>query len=508
MIVICPEDPATGSKRQFTGSCRFQTRSRSRMAGGKPLWPTRLTPAGKSFSVTARQVDKRLDDAEYETLMDAAVIALPGLEVGSGWSPTPRVPSTVMEIVSVFGPGIEPTESEISDAFDTGMGLIRSVLNAYIVVTKDPIRIPARESLPPVIPMVRRTASLDDDGFPGLLGAFLASSGSLRPTVMPDVSTEDWVQVKSLFRGDDPYPFATYLATRAAAIRSFERDGDYRNAILSAATACEVLLDDVLLHLFWQEALTPEQAARFFSDARVSVLKRSQTHLAPRLGGSWGALQDGPIRDWKENVANPRHRVVHGGFDPQWSDASDSIQSMFRLEAFVLERLCNAKTLTDFPHTALSMVGLRGLERRGLNSRALKERMGSWRGAASPHTLFDRWRHAVADVRLGAEQRLEPDSNGGSVVVVRRADGTRSWYVFDASTALVAPIADRWAELSPPATVNLLALLEDLDDREVENDVSINIEELLGGATEADWRLAYRHLPNHEVMFDGSDRSD
>lgn len=456
-------------------------------------------------SVAARQLLRPFRYDEYENLLAAAAIALPGFQPGSGVSGSVEVPVTVMEIVGVFSPGTEPSEEEISDAFDLGMKLIHSLINAYVVVTKDPVRTPVRESLPPMVPMFTRRVVEGNQGYPGDPGVFVVSAGSLRSTFMTETTDADWSHIGEVF-SENSYPFAAYVSTRTAASRFLERDGDYRGAILSAATACELLMNDVLLHVLWHEAVRPEDAAVLFSDPRVGILKRSQSGLSPRLKGDWSLPRNGALSGWDANVAKLRHRVIHAGFVPSRAEAKQAVESMFDLERFVLDRLCSTGVLNRYPQTALAMVGIPGLQRRGVYKKKFVDRAASWVGVAPLDTLFGRWRIAVDDQRLVSDGQTSPTTAGAEVLVVRHAQGSVQWFVFDATTGFAAPISDRTVDLAAPAATRLAELFADLVHRKVDVDVSVLMHELRGGQVSGDWQLAYRVLPNHEAMFDGSDR--
>ena len=196
-------------------------------------------------SVMARQLerpDRSIDD--YDDARAAALEALPGTSEVEGSSRLLR-PVTVLELVAQFQPGVEPSEAEISDAFDLGMDVVDRLLTSYSLVTKDPIRMPRRESLPPMIPMFTRRVVGDDQGFPGSEGMFVVSASSLRSSHMPEVEPAVWEAATQHF-SQSGFEFASYVEARLAGFRSLDRDGDYRAALLAFATACEILLDDLL----------------------------------------------------------------------------------------------------------------------------------------------------------------------------------------------------------------------------------------------------------------------
>src|SRR5690606_24301663 len=78
---------------------------------------------------------------------------------------------------------------------------------------------------------------------------------------------------------------------------ALELEGDTRAAVLFFATSCEVLLDEVLAHMLWEEAVRPEDAADIL-DANQWLTQRVKGLYHHRLGGSWDVHGDGPVGAW------------------------------------------------------------------------------------------------------------------------------------------------------------------------------------------------------------------
>jgi hypothetical protein len=467
--------------------------------------PDAATDRIQLVSIAGRQLDRPDTSVnDYDDARSAALVALPGTSPGSGASTPPTRPVTVVEMVAVFSPGFEPGEPELSDAFDIGVEIIGKVLASYALVTKDPVRVPRRESLPPMIPMFVRHATSEDPGYPGDEGIFLVNLASTRSSIRPKVEDADWERAATFFSYGD-YEFAGYVATRLAGFRAMDRDGDYRGAVLAFATAAEMLLDDVLLHLLWHEAVRPEDAAQMFLDPRSSPLSRSRAHLPSRLGGDWNQAGTGPFAAWHRDVASLRNRVVHGGYSPMRAEANACRTAATGIEQYIVERLATDAVRARYPLTIDAMIGRPGMQRRGIYSKGFQAKLGGWVGAAPPAVLFKRWRTALNDERMRVLGENIPDLASSDVLVVRRRGGATEWWAWDARAGFARRIADRLADLRPALRAGLTDHLADLDARPQDQDVSTKVEGLVGGTPTGDWMLAHRRLPLAEAMFDGSD---
>ena len=455
-------------------------------------------------SVAARQLerpDRSIDD--YGDARAAALEALPGTSEGAGSSRLLR-PVTVLEVVAQFQPGVEPTEVEISDAFDLGMEVVDRLLTSYSLVTKDPLRIPRRESLPAMIPMFTRRVVGEDQGFPGREGTFLVSASSLRSSLLPAVDAAAWETAAHYF-SQGGFEFASYVKTRLAGFRALDRDGDYRAAVLAFATACEILLDDLLKHLLWHEAVRPEAAATIFADPRSGTVSRSQAQLSARLKGDWNVSGEGAFAVWQRDVATLRHRVIHAGHNPSRDEALACRESATALENFVIDKLSGVRN--RYPLTIIATIGRPGMESRGIYSKGFQVKLAKWSGVAPAAKLFERWRSALADERLRLLGENAWDLASAEVHVVRRRDGSIEWWAIDRKSGFACEIADRSTELREGVRQPLTDLLAHLDATGLDQDVSIKIEDVTGGSPVGGWSLIYRSLPTNELMYDGSDRA-
>ncbi|MGV3711584.1 hypothetical protein [Pseudolysinimonas sp.] len=440
-----------------------------------------------------------------ELLFAAAELSLPGFERSGSPAPEISEPATVIEIMVAFKVGITPTADDLSAAFDEGLGLLSRVLTAYALATKDPVRPPARESLPVMVPMARRTVDGDDQGYPGSLGLFMVSAGSLRSTFMPEISEETWQSIATVFENDD-YEFEDYVVHRLAASRALDRDGDYRASVLASATSAEALLDGLLLHLLWHEAVPPEEAASHFADLRPGVLGRSRALLAPRIGGDWSASGAGSVANWLRDTAGVRHRVIHGAHVPTRQEAQASYTAVTGLEQSLIKWLSAGKARGRYPLTVFGMLGRAGMESRGLFSKTFQQKLDAWTGVASPGRLFRRWKSSVGDQRAQDHSEVAPPTvTGASVLLCRRVDGSTYWIAYDSASGYACEIESRSGDVPRAAWESARKLLAELDDAAPSGVVSIELQDLSGGVASGPWQLPYRLIPNGQLMFDGSD---
>src|SRR5262249_7758628 len=108
---------------------------------------------------------------------------------------------------------------------------------------------------------------------------------------------------------------------------AFETDSDNVNAAVSAYTATEVMLNQILLLLAWEEGLISTTVYTGMRKESLSV--RLRRRFAPRLPGDWDTRADGTVfREWKEHLAELRHRVVHEGYLPSLQETSRALTAM------------------------------------------------------------------------------------------------------------------------------------------------------------------------------------
>lgn len=287
-----------------------------------------------------------------------------------------RVPVTILEIVVVFADDYEPDEDMLSSAFSVGLEEAARLQRAYYLATRDSIQAVSLDTLPPMVPLFQRDVHQDDQGWPTHPIMYFTAPGSTRQLGLPDppLSPRDLRVIQHVLETREaafwPYSDLTREAKTALYLR-----GDYRGAIVASATACEVLLDTCLIHMWWEEGKPSEDAASILGSTGVST--RVRTEYAGRLGGTWAMDRPGPVAEWERLTAKVRHRVVHAGYRPSRADALTALDASYELECFVADRFTSERGLRSFLLTTLAFVGRPGLESRGQWTRRVAERVKS-----------------------------------------------------------------------------------------------------------------------------------
>ena len=185
-----------------------------------------------------------------------------------------RQRSTIVEAAVIFTPRDDPPdEGEVSDAFDRALECIQRLQKAYSVVQQWPMRLVTRETLPFTVPWAMRTIMEESDGWPEGLSLYLLHR-DIAAWVDPGQLNDEELGALDVAVRRDEGPFASYTDLRREAFVALHRRGDYRTAVLMAAIAAEMFLDDLLLHMMWEDAVRPEDAAAEFADPRVGVIGR------------------------------------------------------------------------------------------------------------------------------------------------------------------------------------------------------------------------------------------
>lgn len=407
--------------------------------------------------------------------------------------------STVVEIVA---PLDEDVENPMSAAFDRGISHVREFQRALFASTRIPLTLITRERLPPLIPCgIRKVGPAKEEG-PASLSLFQLN-WNIIPLSRGDVLSR--LEMENVHHALEAQPgqrvFASFLDLWRQAQNAFRINGDYRATSLFSAVSAEVLLDDLLCHLFWEEGLRPEEASEVFE---CGLMKRVRTHFHPRLGGSgWDAIQPGPVRDWHRHIAGLRHRVIHAGYEPTLAEARQALASLDELQAFVVSRLTTQRALRGHPRTTMSFVGRDLMKARGWWSRRLKNIQDD---PQEPHwvSTFMRWKAAMLRSRRDVWRDDPTPSVDASIVVAVIHPGPEIvWVLHDPAAAMAC-------RANPPTTFNdeqrevLDQLIRELGE------ASDAFSAAFQGSTASriadhPWVNEYRLLPLHGVMLKGND---
>ena len=433
-----------------------------------------------------------------QQLFDIAQKAIPRLAIPTEPAPTP--PQGDFTVVEVVVP-LQDEDEPLSVAFDRGIRLVQGFQRAYHLVRRDPLTLITRQRLPFAIPVAIRRVCANTDEWPRHLDLMLVNT-NVRPFSVVDLSAEEQVRLREvLATGSEGRLFASYVDLVRHARNAFTFEGDTRASVLFAATAAEVLLDDLLAHLLWEEGTRPENAAPVFDPSLVSRV-RTQFHI--RLGGSgWATDRAGALLTWQTDIASVRHRVVHSGYVPSDQEARRAIESILALERFVADRLATNRALGAFPRTAMALLGRDGLVKRGRWINKL-ERLAD--DPAEPPWLetFARWKGTMQRYRSEPPPGMQsPNAANAVVVAVTHPGRTLIWVLHD-RRAQMACRADPPYDL----TAEQLRALERARS-EIPVDTSPTSFAMIGARAQPmhgfQWVAEYRLLPMAGVMVNRSD---
>lgn len=508
-----PLPDAIALPKSFTQEFIELASSEELMAGVKPA-------AFIAASLRFHESTTKIGD-DVSRLFQLAVECLPdrNRDANSGDSrlmagPDVEVPVTVAEVMipldmlddrKVQDASGEELDS-IAEAFDRGLEYVRRFQRAYYIAKRSPIRLATQESMPFMIPMgIRRFFADDGEPLPFRVevSAYLINS-NVPPNSYVEWEDGDLQSLKTaLDHLADDGPFWSHLDYMREALVAFRRDGAHRSAVLFTATACEVMFDDLLAHLMWEEGERPEIAAATF-DRLDSISKRVKTEFHARLGGTWSLDVEGPVNCWAEDIARLRNRCVHAGYEPTGSEAWRAIESANSLLEFLGDRV--AENVGKYLRTAQLLPGRYGLERRGKWSRRIERLVRDNPGPYDGST-FSRWRRAMERVRSSDLPLEEPRLEGTNILMTRNVDGVERWIIHDQVSGMAATV-DESTVLGVSAAQQ--ERLEDLRAYMRKNPPPEPQSVLMVGArvpetAVVEWLPEYRLVPMRGVMVHGAD---
>lgn len=424
-----------------------------------------------------------------------------------GLDPVHSREMTIAELAVSVDLNTSDEEGELTDAFEAGLAWIQRLQEAHYVVRRMPISMCTRETLPPFVPFA--AGKFRDDGPPEEvrgMGVF-ALHNNMSRVVRDETLTSSETQLLAivLHMSSIGHPFFAYLASSREAEVALLHRGDYRASVLATATGAESILDGLLLHLLWEDCVSPERAADIFS-RRAGIKGRLSGELASMLGGRWTAEQPGPVQDWQTNIAAVRHRTIHGGYRPNLLEANTALSTLQNLEGHLIGRLTDTRNLGRFPLTALALVGLCGLERRGLANETLNTLASS-----EPETapLFARWRDLVNRQRLNTNGVAVTPRTERAVLMAVISPGVGYTWVLHDKEAGMAALA------TPPDLGDMDEVIRGLETltaeiAQAESSLPVSVawaQNAHGSHALENWVLDYRLVPEAAVMRDGSDPS-
>jgi hypothetical protein len=389
--------------------------------------------------------------------------------------------------------GIGFLKAALDDAIDT----IRYVQLCVAAVLEQGVRLVSRATLPPAIPVFRGRLHLSpgrrptfDEQIPFIVqGSGPPTAFGVRPTPLNETEL-DALKVY-LARLGPRSPFARYVDLRREAMTQRAFEGNRRFAVIALATGAEVLLDSVLLHMAWEDQLTPQNAAALF-DRTEGHAHRVASFFPQRLRGDWDPNGRGVIGMYFQQLVFLRHRMVHAGHEPTEEEMNAAWDALFALEHFLGDRLSAANVLNRYPRTAMAWMGERGLRRRNRWTRRVQQLVHDDEEPS--------WLDSFTRYRLHVDRALDPnapppghDPSKIEGYADKLADGTIRWVVYDSSTAHAAEVEPQGL-ISPQNVEQATALLESVGSEELgDRRVMVHVHSSRD-LQQLDWR------PDHEVF--------
>lgn len=290
--------------------------------------------------------------------------------------------------------------------------------------------------------------------------------------------------------------FMIYHRLRHDALVSLNRRGDYRSSLLSSASAAEVFLDDLLLHLMWEEAMSPESAGEIFADPRNGIAKRLKSQYVGRLHGTWNPDQSGPTQAWKNDIARLRNRIIHAGHEPGIEEAKRAYEVLIDLEQHGAERL--AQRSKKFPRTALALCGRDGLQRRGKYTKQVEQLQNDPSEPQWDET-FARWRREALRPRITNDGFIEEPNADRSALILVDSDGDLEWVLHDQEAGMAARTNPNLDSLPYEQSQALRSLIENRSEG------SHVFHGLKGFEPTEPWVGAHRRVPGLGAMVNNED---
>lgn len=402
----------------------------------------------------------------------------------------------VAELEVTFHRDSLPDLDERSAAFEAALEKLQRVQDSYALITGTAPAALTLETLPELIPI--ETRGINEPAVQELYCPNFNVPG-LGDEVEAPVSCEVLKQLDFQVGG----AFWSYHAHRKQALGALAKEGDYNKALISAATAAELLFDELLRALLWENNWDPEHAARqyFSGHENATALKRLKRHFAALLDYDWDPSTCVTLQKWRVGLASPRNWALHNGSRVPRAIAEQAIEALLELDAMVGARV--AQNVEAYPRVAHLLLGGEGMRNMGVWSQDIHDRVSSEREVVW-HPTFSRWRDAT--VRAAANlEGLEPTpSLDRALLHVVFEPHRRRWVLLDELANYATPVKENPDYLSQEQQ----EWMEKLSAEPVAHGtvVAMSGHGLRKWATRGNgWQRPYKLLPTLGVMRDGSD---
>jgi hypothetical protein len=395
-------------------------------------------------------------------------------------------------------------ERRIRMALEIALTDLRSIQRTAQALRRTPTSLLTLQRLPFVVPVVVRIAGrVGDQSAPswtGLLATRPSLDAERAPEPLDDASMAAFTRTRARLENG---PFSAHVDLHRDGHFALERTGDYRLAALLFGIAAESLLDELMLHLMWEEAKTPEGVAASWFDG---LDRRVREELPHRLGGPWDATKRNPVGVWAQDVAALRHRVVHAGYTPTEREARASFDAVNALVTHVCDRLARPETMRTYPRTAIALAGEGGLRRRNAYTAKIRRLEGDRKEVPWTET-FTRWRESWRRVRQDQTVPRTADINHAWLLAVRHLDRSIHWVKHDRTQHLAIEVDVDSNDIPDGLIAQLHQFADTLQHQGQRFPTSMSVEQPVAVASRpsAQWVEDYHLVPLTAVMIDGSD---
>lgn len=413
-------------------------------------------------------------------------------------------------------------DDNISGAFDHALESLNIWLQALSMVAGKPIPSVRREALPPVSLVCSglfEPWELNGDSLPRvspervfMLNHNIPDIGSAPE---PAERLDGWMDA-ALASVAIPGPFSVANRLKVEAEYFRISQGNYQVSVILYAASCESFLNELLLHLLWEDNNRPEDTLGYFVNTgrkgkngkwrNRGITDVVINYLLPLLT-SYSDGQDlpGPVVAWSEKIAKLRNSIVHGAHYPSVEEMSACVDAYSGLMDYICE--CIFVVRDRFKFTALSILGEKGLVDGGVWDE-FSHLEKSLEDVYVRYRAFRRWSDHATNIHRGLVKIGETaDAESGKLLLVEVEGYEERVYAVHSDGVFAAEVPlDLYVESA--VYKRLKAFTED----EIKMDQTVKSSFELGGyelPSGAKWNLyAYDVIPGPPVMFDEFYKSD
>jgi hypothetical protein len=338
----------------------------------------------------------------------------------------------------------KPLNGEImSELFDKAIDAIRRYLKAYHMVTQQLVQLPTRQTTSAFVPYA--VEDIDDQGeFIGQRASFQRGMFITHPiqnvssigTILSIQDINNIAHTSSTYLGN---VLDQFYNVRREALLSYDSGNTIVAGIL-LGMAAEILLDELLLMLLWEEGVLPHEAREIFKNEETdTAFKRVKSGLyQKRIGGDWSTGETGVIHKWRYHVLELRNKIAHIGYEPTQNEMQEGQDTLVELVKYIADLLC--ANLEKYPVCADLIVGHSGMERRGCR-KLFEEIIKDLPYLINPQRTFGNWKFEIE--RLARENPFVGSYKKSVPVYLVHANGDQMWLLLDEKNRLVKRIPDQ-----------------------------------------------------------------